>query len=94
MMRDKIVKAECSRCSGTGLYCGFAEPKGVAVVCLGCDGTGCEEYHYTPFVARKPKAGVKTVQLSRGTFIGTGVGPAGTEVTYAEFCAGKMPQAK
>lgn len=66
----------------------------MAVVCLGCAGTGCAEYRYTPFVARKPKAGVKTVQLSRGSFIGTGVGPAGLAITYKEFCDGKMPVAK
>lgn len=94
MTPDKIIQIECTRCDGTGLYCGFAEPKGVAVVCLSCKGTGCEEYHYTPFTGRKPRRGVQTVQLSRGTFIGTGVGPGGKAVTYAEFCEGKMPTVK
>lgn len=36
----KTVKAECSACGGSDLYVGFAEPKGAAVVCVKCDGTG------------------------------------------------------
>lgn len=39
----KKLKIYCRRCGGTGLYSGFAEPEGVAVICLGCDGSGAEE---------------------------------------------------
>jgi hypothetical protein len=86
------VKAECRSCDGTGLYVGFAEPKGTAVVCLTCDGTGCEEIRYAPFTKRKSKRGIQRVQRARGTFLATGVGPDGKEyVTYAEFQKGKMP---
>jgi hypothetical protein len=87
------IKAECSACGGTGLYCGFAEPNGVAVVCLACEGTGCEKITYKPFVSRKPKKGVHTVRLSRGSFV-LSCGPAGGAITYDDFCAGKMPKEK
>lgn len=87
------VQTECGACSGTGLYSGFAEPKGVAVVCLQCNGTGCHEISYIPFICRKPKANIKTVQLSRGSFI-LSCGPAGRRITYAEFIAGKIPESK
>jgi len=84
------VRTECKDCGGTGLYSGFAEPKGVAVVCVRCGGTGCAEYTYTPFVRRKGRQGIKTVRRSRGSFIGTGVGPTGGSITYKEFAKGKM----
>lgn len=85
------VDAECDSCDGTGLYCGFCEPKGTAVVCLNCNGTGCMKVTYRPFVRRKGKKGVNTVSLSRGSFIATGVGAAGKSITYHEFASGKMP---
>jgi hypothetical protein len=87
----KSVKAECGCCRATGLYQGFAEAEGTAVICLNCDGTGCETLTYTEFTKRKSKCGVKTVHRSGGTFIATGVGPVGSAITYAEFKAGKMP---
>lgn len=34
------VKEECTDCHGTGLYSGFCEAKGEAVICTGCDGQG------------------------------------------------------
>jgi hypothetical protein len=90
------VKAECSSCRATGLYRGFAEPEGVGVVCINCEGTGCRTIStpgvtYTPFTERKRRNDVKIVKLSRGTFIGTGVGPGGRGISYEEFLAGKMP---
>ncbi len=88
------VEAQCSACGGTGVYCGFAEPKGVGVVCSGCDGSGKQVITYIPFTSRKRRTGVKTVQVSRGTFIGTGVGPVGSSVSYKEFLDGKMPSAE
>ena len=88
------VKAECRSCGGTGLYCGFAEPKGVAVVCLGCRGTGCEAIEYKPFVRRNEKNGVKTVRLSQGSMLITGVGPdlMCDSITYARFKNGELPK--
>ena len=91
MSQRLVVEAECSDCGGTGVYCGFAEPKGTAVVCLGCDGTGCKKIFYKPFSGRRKKRGVQTVRLSGGRFIATGVGPSGGAITYQEFLDGKIP---
>lgn len=79
------VKYECSDCDGTGLYCGFAEPKGTAVVCLGCKGKGHVTSRFKEFTTRKKKSGVKTISVSRGSFIVTGVGATGKSMTYNEF---------
>lgn len=88
----ETIKVECEACGGTGLYAGFAEPKGTAVVCLECNGTGCIKIDFTPFTRRKGIKGIQNVSLSRGSFIGTGVGPTGGCITYQEFQQGKMPQ--
>ena len=85
------IEIECPSCGGTGLYCGFAEPKGTAVICHGCNGDGNCLYQYKPFTGRKRKKGVQIVRESRGSFIATGVGPVGDSVTYEEFLAGKRP---
>lgn len=85
------VNSECNACSGTGIYHGFAEPKGVGVVCLQCDGTGCATIEYTPFTQRKTRNDIAMVQRSRGTFLPLGVGPAGNSVSYQDFLNGKMP---
>ena len=45
-MKNKIVKAVCTSCGGTGLYTGFCEEKGHPVVCRSCKGTGCMEISY------------------------------------------------
>lgn len=87
----QTVQAKCTSCEGTGIYCGFAEPKGVGVVCLSCDGSGCKTIEYEPFNGRVRRNTVHTVRQSRGTFIATGVGPAGGSVTYEEFWNGKRP---
>lgn len=51
---DKVtVRAVCERCDGTGLYQGFAEKDGCAVVCASCNGTGCTDVTYEPFLDRK-----------------------------------------
>lgn len=86
------VKVECSSCGGSGVYCGFAEPKGTGVVCVYCDGTGGKTISYKPFEGLKKREGVRTVRRSAGTFIGTGVGPVGSSVSYDEFLNGKRPQ--
>jgi hypothetical protein len=88
------VKTECNSCSGTGLYCGMCEPVGTAVICINCGGTGCATLRYVPFEERHEKRGVKTVSISRGSFIGTGVGAHGNSISYEEFKNGKMPGQK
>lgn len=91
MAKVMSVEAECGSCDGTGIYRGFAEPKGVGVVCLNCDGTGRKVIKYKPFGGRRTRDDVKTVRRSAGSFIATGVGPTGGSVTYEEFLSGKMP---
>ena len=86
------VLSECSACGGTGLYHGIAEPRGVAVVCLRCNGTGAVKIIYTPFTGRRLRTDVQQVQLSRGTLIFGGCGPMGRSISYEEFVAGKMPE--
>ena len=67
------VIAECEACGGTGLYCGFAEPKGTAVVCRICNGTGCHVIHYKPFTGRRRREGVERVMGDGGLwFVRTG----------------------
>ena len=85
------VEAECKSCAGTGIYRGFAEPKGVGVVCLICGGTGKVIFSYTLFTTRKRRRDVQSVRLSAGSFVGTGVGPIGNSISYDDFFAGKMP---
>ncbi len=81
----KII-IQCSSCNGTGLYSGFAEHKGEAVICLGCRGEGWEYFTYTEYTGRKKKAGITKISESRGSVILTGIGPVrGTSMTYDEF---------
>jgi len=62
----KLIKGECSACNGTGIYHGFAEEKGVAVVCYKCHGKGYIEIK--PFTKRKTLHGIKHIK-TRGEFI-------------------------
>lgn len=85
-MTEKLkIKEQCPDCNGTGLYSGFAEPKGHAVICNGCNGQAWRYHYYTKFEGRKKKRGIKTIQQSKGRFIATGVGATGKTMTYAEF---------
>lgn len=90
-MTDVVVKAECTACAGSGVYRGFAEPHGVGVVCLHCEGSGCREISYAPFIERRRRNDVSTVRRSRGTFLATGTGPTGNGISYADFIDGRLP---
>ena len=72
------VKQECPSCHGTGLYQGFCEGPGKAVVCHGCSGRGWSLYTYKEFTGRKYKRGIRIIQESRG-------GGNNPEMTYKEF---------
>lgn len=87
----KEVKAECGACGGKGLYSGMCEAEGEAVVCLRCKGSGCEIIKYKEFTGRKGSRGIHTIRRSRGSFIGTGVGPVGDSISYHEFVDGNLP---
>ncbi len=92
MSRELRIECQCEGCGGTGVYSGMCEPKGVAVVCIGCGGKGKAYVYYKPFTERKIRKGIQTVRRSRGSFIGTGVGPIGKEITYKDFLKGEMPK--
>lgn len=85
------IKQECDDCRGTGLYQGFCEAKGEAVICHRCNGQGWVSHSFNTFTFRKRLKGVKTIRESRGTFIATGVGGTGDPMTYIEF-EKKYPQ--
>ena len=62
------IEVVCDDCRGTGLYCGFMEPRGTAVECVRCAGTGCMTISYEPFKKRSKRKGVRTVFL-RGSVV-------------------------
>lgn len=78
------LEVECSDCAGTGVYCGFMEPKGIGVVCLGCNGTGKAYFTYYPFTRKKGKRGIKEVSLLNGKSIVCG-GPKNKRIPYNIF---------
>jgi hypothetical protein len=79
------IKQECEDCKGTGLYSGFAEREGEAVICCSCSGKGWYFYSFKEFTKRKRKNGIKIIRESGGRFLATGVGGTGPTMTYAEF---------
>jgi uncharacterized radical SAM superfamily protein len=86
-----MYKVECSACGATGLYKGFAEPEGHAVVCHRCGGKGYREMKEVSvdskiFNRRKRKNGIQHVLLDGGTWFSRS-GPASQQpkMTIAEF---------
>lgn len=68
-------ECECESCDGTGLYVGFAERDGAAVVCSRCGGTGKQKnkIKYKTFDKKKERKGIKRVfQTNPGIGIGQG----------------------
>ncbi|TFG98703.1 hypothetical protein E4H12_05240 [Candidatus Thorarchaeota archaeon] len=76
------IHAECDSCNGTGLYVGFMEREGEAVVCISCGGTGRQTISYKPYTHRKGKRGIKKVRFGTGMIIDN---PNGGWFTYADF---------
>jgi len=92
MSAKQTVKVECGSCGGTGLYCGFAEKKGTAVVCLSCGGSGCVEISFTPFVKRKGKRGIHIViRAAAQDKPGSAGDGYGRSISYERFRDGEMP---
>jgi len=78
-MAEHIIEfdQECESCGGTGLYIGFAESDGAAIVCHTCRGEGHHQRRivYRDFKFRAGKPGVRRVfQVNPGIGIGTGGG--------------------
>lgn len=82
-MTTNTIRAECSDCGGTGLYVGFMEAKGEAVVCVSCRGTGCRTIKYKPFVERKRRNGIQKVRFGSGMILDDP--NKATWMTYDEF---------
>lgn len=83
------IEVQCPSCEGTGLYKGFAEGEGCAVVCSVCKGTGKSSYFYHPFTGRKGRKGIKRVFRSSCGYGSTAKGEGGC--TYEEWKAGQRP---
>jgi hypothetical protein len=74
-MAKHVIEYDCKcySCDGTGLYIGFAEHDGSAIVCRNCKGSGRihEKIEYEDFEGRKKKKDIKRV-YKRNPGIGIG----------------------
>jgi hypothetical protein len=101
VMSDIVIEYECSSCYGTGLYHGYFEKDGAAVVCHCCNGTGKCTFRAKPFTGQKVAKGVKRVfDSSHGYVISAKdiTTKDGVELpfsqwgcTYGEWLAGATP---
>lgn len=65
-------RSECRSCGGTGLYKGFAEKDGAAVICTRCKGKGYViDIHGKPFTGLKIRHDVSRVFLSSFGYVHT-----------------------
>lgn len=79
------IKHACCACEGTGLYVGYAERDGAAVVCARCKGQGWQESIFQEFTERKKRRGIRRVfETNPGIGIGERDG-----ITLSDF--GGMP---
>ena len=85
---------QCPECDGTGLYVGFAERNGSAVVCSGCNGAGNREtrIEYEEAGPRKQRLGVlRVLHTNPGIKVSTSNGNSLEEfggITYEEWLKG------
>lgn len=85
------LKIKCQSCGGTGLYSGMAESKDTAVVCSGCDGSGCADYEFTyeEFTERKRRPGIKHVyETNPGIKVGGPTPEKYGGMSYAKWLTG------
>jgi DnaJ-class molecular chaperone len=86
------VEAECSACGGSGVYSGWQEPKGIAVICYRCNGTGKHIIDYKPFAGRKRRKGIATILIDKGTINGVhDIQSMTYEHFLTEFCPEETP---
>lgn len=88
------MKVNCPPCRATGLYKGFAEPEGTAVICHSCNGKGSKEVNAgtiggTPFTGRKPNPGIQRVMTDGGLWMTRGTNPS--TISIQEFYE-KVPE--
>jgi hypothetical protein len=62
-MKTIVIEEQCSECGGSGVYKGFAEKGGLAVVCIHCNGTGkyTFKHSYKEFVGIQKRNSIKWV---------------------------------
>ena len=77
------IQVQCSSCGGTGLYSGFAEPEGTAVICHGCSGTGATTLTYKEYTGRKRTRKIQRVMGDGGMWFAR-TGKEKT-ISYQEF---------
>ncbi len=79
-MNIVTTKEECFICKGTKLFTPkHLREKGIAYVCTTCGGKGWQERSYTIFQEKEKIEGIEFIKNGN------------SQVTYAEFLAGKMP---
>ena len=77
------LTVECADCGGTGLYRGFMEREGEAVICIRCGGKGSQTLAFREFTGRKRKNGVQKIRSGSGTILDN---PQGAKwISYEEF---------
>ena len=72
-------------CGGTGLYKGFAEPEGHAVICNRCHGKGHMDFGKVAFTGRKTKQGIQWVLLDGGLWMMRGPESYTNKISVSEF---------
>jgi len=77
------ITAECEPCGGTGLYSGFMEGPGRAVVCTRCGGSGAQKLSIKPFQGRRTRRGIKEIRFGSGLIVDNP--RRGEWMSYAEF---------
>jgi len=89
------MKIECRSCQATGLYRGFAEPEGYAVVCHTCRGQGFEDVQildknasFAEFTRRKRKRGINKVLTDGGMWFTRGRTDEAPSIDIEDFYDG------
>jgi hypothetical protein len=86
----KEIQIQCPDCRGKGVYQGFAEKQGAAVICHSCNGRGWTMFRYDEFNGIVQTKGIKTVFARNHGFVLTTDSPGG--VSYKEWLLdGKKP---
>jgi hypothetical protein len=89
-MQMTMYKRNCNACQASGVYRGFAETKGFAIVCAYCEGKGWIWEEIEEFTERKVRTDIQFVgyQPQHGYRRSTENTP---HISYAEFLAGQFP---
>ena len=99
-MKTIEYDCECEDCKGTGLYVGFGEQDGAAVVCKSCEGKGWFHEKITYKETDKKRKGRRDIKRVLQTNPGIGVGEGGKDgkkfkledfggMSYEDWVAGK-----